>query len=123
MKRLTRLLIMSTLSLSLGACGNDAEEKAAATQAGTETKNNDDGTINNVIDCAQYPSAEAQRYADDYLPDCRQWAQSQGYTDGVVLPMDTAAKKIDLASGSITCPAVKAGNAGYYCIGLEKLSR
>lgn len=79
--------------------------------------------INNVIDCAQYPSADAQRYADEYLPECQQWAQSRGYRDGVVLPMDTSAKEIKLASDPLTCPKVNAGNAGYYCIGLGKLSK
>ena len=78
------------------------------------------GPVNNVVDCAQYPDAEAQKYAAEYLPDCRAWAQSQGYRDAVVLPMEIAARGIELASDPLTCPSVKPGNRGVYCIGLDK---
>ena len=110
------------MTLMLVACGNNAEDKATASQASMETKTVET-PINNVIDCAQYPSAEAQRHADEYAPECQQWAQTRGYQDGVVLPMETAAKEVKLASDPLTCPEVKAGNTGYYCIGLDKSSK
>lgn len=122
MNRITSLLAMSTMTLSLAACGNNAEEKTPDSQASTET-NAEEVTINNVIDCAQYPSADAQRHAGEYLPECQQWAQTRGYRDGVVLPMDTAAKEVKLASDPLTCPTIKTGNVGYYCIGLDMVSK
>ena len=79
--------------------------------------------LNNVIDCAQYPATDAPKYAEEYLPDCRSWAQSRGYKDAVVLPMDTAANEVELASEPLTCPALKEGNVGYYCIGLDKAAK
>jgi len=79
--------------------------------------------INNVIDCAQYPATEASERAEEYLPDCRSWAQSRGYGDAVVLPLDTAANEVELASQPLTCPTLKEGNVGYYCIGLAKAVR
>jgi hypothetical protein len=79
--------------------------------------------LNNVIDCAQYPATEASERAEEYLPDCSSWAQSRGYGDAVVLPMDTAANEVELASQPLTCPTLKEGNVGYYCIGLDKAAR
>ena len=79
--------------------------------------------VNNVIDCSQYPEAEAQEHAADYLPDCRTWAQSRGYGDALVLPMATAADEVELASEPLTCPGLKEGNVGYYCIGLDKAGK
>jgi hypothetical protein len=79
--------------------------------------------LNNVIDCAQYPATEASERAEEYLPDCRSWAQSRGYGDAVVLPMDTAENEVELASQPLTCPTLKEGNVGYYCIGLDKAAR
>lgn len=122
MKRITHLLVMSTMTMTLVACSNDAEDKTPASQGNTDT-NAVETPINNVIDCAQYPSADAQRHADEYLPECQQWAQSRGYQDGVVLPMDTAAKEVKLASDPLTCPKLNDGNTGYYCIGLDKSSK
>lgn len=122
MERVTHLLAMSIMTLVLVACGNNAEDKVTASQAGMETKN-EEVAINEVIDCAQYPSADAQRHADEYLPECQKWAKTRGYRDGVVLPMDTAAKEVKLASDPLTCPKVNAGNTGYYCIGLDKVSK
>lgn len=122
MNRFARLLAMSMMTLTLIACGNDTENKTPAPQV-SEDENAGVSPINNVIDCAQYPSADAQQYADEYLPECQQWAKTRGYRDGVVLPMDTAAKEVKLASDPLTCPEVKLGNAGYYCIGLDKSSK
>lgn len=79
--------------------------------------------INNVVDCSQHPATEASKYAEEYLPNCRSWAQSRGYRDAVVLPMDTAADEVELASKPLTCPTVNEGNVGYYCIGLDKLAK
>ena len=81
------------------------------------------GQVNNVIDCSQYPEAEAQKYADEYLPDCRSWAQSRGYGDAVVLPMATAVNEVELTSEPLSCPKLKEGNVGYYCIGLDKATK
>lgn len=122
MNRFALLLAMSAITLSLAACGNNAGDQEAASQAGMGTET-EDGAINNVIDCAQYPSADAQRYADEYLPECQQFTTSMGYRDGVVLPMDTAAQEVKLASDPLTCPKVNPGNIGYYCIGLDKSSK
>lgn len=93
---------------------------AAATLAGVLQASFAHAQLNNVIDCSQYRAADALKYAEDYLPDCRSWAQSRGYQDAVVLPMDTAADAVELASPPLTCPTVQAGNVGYYCIGLNK---
>ena len=79
--------------------------------------------LNNVIDCAQYPATGAAKHAEEYLPDCRSWAQSRGYGDAVVLPMDTAENQVVLASKPLTCPRLKEGNIGYYCIGLDKAAK
>lgn len=76
--------------------------------------------VNNVIDCSQYPASDASKYAEEYLPGCRSWAESKGYRDAIVLPMSTAANEVTLASKPLTCPPVKEGNVGYYCIGLDK---
>jgi hypothetical protein len=81
------------------------------------------GQVNNVIDCSQYPVAGAQEHAEEYLPDCRSWAQSRGYGDAVVLPMETAANEVELASKPLPCPKLKEGNVGYYCIGLDKATK
>ena len=122
MNRFAHLLAMSMMTLALVSCGNDTENKSPVPQV-SKDENTGVSPINNVIDCAQYPSADAQRYADEYSPECQQWAQSRGYRDGVVLPMDTAAKEVKLASDPLTCPEVKSGNAGYYCICLDKVSK
>jgi hypothetical protein len=29
------------------------------------------GQVNHVVDCSQYPEAEAQVFAEEYLPECR----------------------------------------------------
>jgi hypothetical protein len=81
------------------------------------------GQVNNVIDCSQYPAAKAQEHAEEYLPDCRSWAQSRGYGDAVVLPMATALNKVELASEPLSCPKLNKGNVGYYCIGLDKAAK
>ena len=78
---------------------------------------------NYVVDCAQYPATEASERAEEYLPDCRSWAQSRGYGDAVVLPIATAENEVELASQPLTCPTLKEGNVGYYCIGLDKAAR
>jgi hypothetical protein len=79
--------------------------------------------LNNVVDCSQYPATTASKHAEEYLPDCRSWAQSRGYKDAVVLPMATAEKEVELASQPLTCPRLKEGNVGYYCIGLDRAAR
>ena len=81
------------------------------------------GQVNNMLDCAQYPVAAAQQHAENYLPDCREWAQSRGYGDAVVLPMETAENEVELASKPMPCPKLKEGNVGYYCIGLDKAAK
>jgi hypothetical protein len=92
----------------------------AAILAGALQVSSAQAQINNVVDCAQYPAAEASKYTEEYLPNCRSWAQSRGYKDAVLLPMDTAADEVELASKPLTCPKVNEGNVGYYCIGLDK---
>ena len=79
--------------------------------------------LNNVIDCAQYPATDASERAEEYLPDCRSWAQSRGYGDAVVLPIDTAESEVELASPPLTCPTLKEGNVGYYCIGMDRAAK
>jgi hypothetical protein len=81
------------------------------------------GQVNNVVDCAQYPAAEAHERAAEYLPDCRSWAQSRGYGDAVVLPMATALNEVKLASEPLSCPRVKEDNVGYYCISMDKATK
>jgi hypothetical protein len=81
------------------------------------------GQINNVVDCSQYPVAGAQAHAEDYLSDCRSWAQSRGYGDAVMLPTATAESEVDLASKPLSCPKLKEGNVGYNCIGLDKATK
>lgn len=96
---------------------------AAVILAGALQASSAQAQLNNVIDCSQYPATEASKYAEEYLPGCRSWAQSRGYGDAVVLPMDTAADDVKLASPPLTCPTVKEGNVGYYCIGLDKAAK
>jgi hypothetical protein len=81
------------------------------------------GQVNHVVDCSQYPEAEAQVFAEEYLPECRSWAQSRGYGGAVVLPMATAKNEVELASEPLSCPRLKEGNVGYYCIGLDKATK
>ena len=96
---------------------------AAAVLAWTLQASAAQGQINNVVDCSQYPLADAQEHAESYLPDCRSWAQSRGYGDAVVLPIATAENEVDLASKPFSCPRLKEGNVGYYCIGLDKATK
>ncbi len=115
MKDVGKALSLPPLVLALMACGqqNDAGPPG-------ESASPKGGQVNNVLDCAQYPADGAEQMARDYLPKCREWVQSRGYSDAVVLPMETAAQQVQLASDPLTCPKVNPGNTGYYCIGLDK---
>ncbi len=94
---------------------NCSKYTAAVILAGALQASVAQAQLNNVIDCAQYPATEASERAEKYLPDCRSWAQPKGYADAVVLPIDTAANEVELASQPLTCPTLKEGNVGYQC--------
>ena len=121
-----KILIISLFALATTGC--DSSPPATPTvdaviSAGALETSVARAQLNNVIDCAQYPANEASERAEEYLPECRSWAQSRGYGDAVVLPIDTAANEVDLASQPLTCPTLKEGNVGYYCVGLNKAAR
>ena len=121
-----KILISSIFVLATTGCDSapsDAPTADAAIPAKKLQTNVTQAQRNNVIDCAQYPAQEASARAQAYLPECRSWAQSRGYRDAVVLPIDTAADEVELASQPLTCPTLKEGNVGYYCVGLDKADR
>ena len=101
------------LVLAVVGCSEQNDAGAPGEQKGT-------AQVNNVLDCAQYPAEGAEQMAQDYLPKCREWVQSRGYGDAAVLPMESAAQLVELASDPLTCPKVNPGNIGYYCTGLDK---
>ena len=121
-----KILISSIFVLATTGCDSAPSAPPSADAvipAGILQTNVVQAQLNNVIDCAQYPANEASERAEEYLPECRSWAQSRGYADAVVLPIDTAANEVDLASQPLTCPTLKEGNVGYYCVGLNKAAR
>lgn len=80
------------------------------------------GAVNHVIDCAQYPADGADRYHDQFLEGCREFAQTMGYRDASLVVMDQV-DGVALASEPMTCPPVAPKNSGLYCIGLDKQPR
>lgn len=78
--------------------------------------------VNNVVDCAQLPAADAELYLDQFAEGCDEWARRLGYQKGVLLPRETAASDVTLGSDSMTCPAATDGTVGYFCVGMHKLS-